>query len=275
MAGARRRAKKQGILFTFIILSDVADRLQDAGILPQMALGERIAALRNLRRRFSNPIAVATPYPRSVLPMTLTAQETHEKKKAPHVDGVLPIFHERWSPRSFSSRPVTRETLARIFEAARWAASSYNEQPWRFIVGERGSETYRRIFDSLGEFNQKWTVHAPILILGVALTNFSHNGAPNRFAVYDLGAAASYMTLEAAALGVATHQMAGFDENKARELLGIPAEFAIGSVIAMGYQDDPAKLGDPQLIERETSPRERKPLGEIVLEAWGRPMKLD
>lgn len=207
--------------------------------------------------------------------MTLTAHETHEKKKAPQVDGVLPIFHERWSPRSFSDRAVTHETLARIFEAARWAASSFNEQPWRFILGRRGSETYKHIFDSFGEFNQKWTVTAPILILGVARTKFSHNDTPNRFAVYDLGAAASYMTLEAAALGVSTHQMAGFDENKARELLGIPAEYAIGSAIAMGYQDEPAKLNDPQLIERETSQRERKPLGEIVLEAWSKPMKLD
>lgn len=207
--------------------------------------------------------------------MTLTADETHEKKKAPYVDGVLPIFHERWSPRSFSDRAVTRETLARIFEAARWAASSFNEQPWRFIVGERGTETYKHIFDSFVEFNQKWTVLAPILILGVARTKFSHNETPNRFAVYDLGAAASYMTLQAAALGVSTHQMAGFDENKARELLGIPPEYAIGSAIAMGYQDEPAKLGDPRMIENETGPRQRKPHSEIVFEAWGKPMKLD
>lgn len=222
-----------------------------------------------------NPNTVATLHWRNVLPMTLTAHETHEKKKAPHVEGVLPIFHERWSPRSFSNRDVTRETLAKVFEAARWAASSFNEQPWRFIVGLRGSESYQHIFDSLGEFNQKWTVHAPILILGVARTKFSHNETPNRFAVYDLGAAASYMTLEAAALGVATHQMAGFDENKARELLGVSAEYAIGSVIAMGYQDDPEKLGDPKLIETETSPRVRKPHHEFVLEAWGKPLKLD
>lgn len=207
--------------------------------------------------------------------MTLTAQETHEKKKAPHVDGVLPIFHERWSPRSFSNRAVSRETLSKVFEAARWAASSFNEQPWRFIVGERGTETYKHIFDSLGEFNQKWTVLAPILILGVARTKFSHNETPNRFAVYDLGAAASYMTLEAASLGVATHQMAGFDENKARQLLGIPPEFAIGSVIAMGYQDDPEKLADPKMIQTEISPRTRKPHHEFVLEAWDTPLKLD
>lgn len=206
--------------------------------------------------------------------MALSARETHQKKQAPHVDGVLPIFHERWSPRSFSDREVSRESLHKIFEAARWAASSFNEQPWRFLVGVRGSETYKKIFESLGEFNQKWARTAPVLILGVALTKFSHNGTPNRFAVYDLGAAASYLTLEAAALGVATHQMAGFDQDKARELLGVPADYAIGSVIALGYQDDPEKLGNDELIQRETSPRERKHAREFVLSEWGTPLDL-
>lgn len=206
--------------------------------------------------------------------MTRTAIEINEAKHAPHVDGVLPIFHERWSPRSFSDREVSRETLAKMFEAARWAASSFNEQPWRFLVGTRGSETYQRIFEALGEFNQKWARTAPILIIGAALNKFSHNGTPNRFAFYDLGAAASYMTLQAAALGVHTHQMAGFDQDKARALLGIPEDYAIGSVIAMGYQDEPEKLGDPTLIEREIAPRSRKPLHEFVLEAWGKPMEL-
>ncbi len=206
--------------------------------------------------------------------MPATASQVHEAKKAPHVDGVLPIFHERWSPRSFADREVNPETLAKIFEAARWAASSFNEQPWRFIVGVSGSETHRKIFESLGEFNQKWARTAPVLILDVALTKFSHNGTPNRVAFYDLGAAASYMTLEAASLGLATHQMAGFDPDKARELLGIPDEYVIGAVIALGYQDEPEKLGDAGLIEREVAPRTRKPLKEIVFEAWGKPMEL-
>jgi nitroreductase len=206
--------------------------------------------------------------------MPATASQVHEAKKAPHVDGVLPIFHERWSPRSFADREVAPETLAKVFEAARWAASSFNEQPWRFIVGTRGSETYRKIFESLGEFNQNWARTAPVLIIDVALTKFSHNGTPNRVAFYDLGAAASYMTLEAAALGVAAHQMAGFDPDKARELLGIPEEYMIGAVIALGYQDEPEKLGDAALIERELAPRNRKPLSEIVFAAWGKPLEL-
>jgi len=206
--------------------------------------------------------------------MTLSAQETHQLKQAPHVTGVLPIFHERWSPRSFSDREVSNEALARAFEAARWAASSFNEQPWRFLVGRRSSETYKNIFEALGEFNQKWARTAPVLILGVARDTFTHNGAPNRFAFYDLGAAASYMTLQAASLGLFTHQMAGFDQDKARELLAIPAGYLIGSVIALGYQDDPAKLPDNGMIDTETKPRQRKPLHEFVYESWEKPLQL-
>jgi nitroreductase len=207
--------------------------------------------------------------------MSISALEVHRAKQAPHVSGVLPVFHERWSPRSFSDREVSRESLAKIFEAARWAASSNNEQPWRFIVGLRGSETYDKIFESLAPFNQKWTRLAPVLILGTAFANFTRNNTPNRFALYDLGAAASYMTLQATSLGLATHQMGGFDQDKARELLGIPADCLIGSAIALGYQDVPEKLGDQVLMDREVAPRERKRLGEIVYGAWEKPLPLE
>lgn len=206
---------------------------------------------------------------------SLSARATHEKKKAPSVPGVLPVFHERWSPRSFQDREVSGETLAKVFEAARWAASSNNEQPWRFLAGRRGSETYQKIFESLVGFNQNWARTAPVLVLGVAHATFSRNGAPNRHALYDLGAAASYMTLQAAALGVATHQMAGFEAEKARGLLGIPEDYVIGAVIALGYQDEPAKLADAAMIEREVAPRTRKPLEEIVYDSWEHPMKLE
>lgn len=206
--------------------------------------------------------------------MTLSAHETRQLKQAPHVEGVLPAFHDRWSPRSFSAREVSNEMLAKAFEAARWAASSSNEQPWRFLVGRRGTGTHKKIFASLVESNQNWAHLAPILILGTARGNFARGGAPNRFALYDLGAAASYMTLEAASLGLATHQMAGFDQDKARQLLDIPADYLIGSVIAMGYQDEPAKLGDNTLIEREVAPRHRKPLNEFVLAEWEKPLDL-
>jgi nitroreductase len=206
--------------------------------------------------------------------MTLSAKETHALKKAPAVDGVIPVILERWSPRSFADREVSPATLAKVFEATRWAASSYNEQPWRFLVGTRGSSAYEKIFQSLGEFNQKWARTAPVLILGVAKTKFSHNGTDNRVAFYDLGAAASYLTLQAAALGLATHQMAGFDPEAARKAFGIPPEYVIGAVIALGYQGEPAALDHPGMIEQETSPRSRKPLSEIVFSEWDEPAKL-
>lgn len=203
--------------------------------------------------------------------MTLSATEVNHLKKAPAVGGVLPIFHSRWSPRSFSAREVAPADLARVFEAARWAASSYNEQPWRFLVGTRDSLTYKKIFDSLGAFNQVWAAAAPVLILGAARTRFTHNGEPNRVALYDLGAAASYLTLQAAALGLATHQMAGFDQDAARQAFEIPEIYSLGAVIALGYQGEPSALAHEKLIAQETAPRTRKPLSEFVLSAWGQP----
>ena len=148
--------------------------------------------------------------------------DMNEVKHAPKVAGVLPLFHTRWSPRSFADREVDHGDLTRVFEAARWAASSYNEQPWRFLVGTRGSEAYKKIFDSIGAFNQAWAKSAPVLILNAAKTKFSHNDTPNRVALYDLGAASSYLTLQAAALGLVTHQMAGFDAGAARKAFAIP-----------------------------------------------------
>ncbi len=199
----------------------------------------------------------------------LTAKEAHAVKKAPAVDGVLPAIHERWSARSFDEREVSPATLKKVFEAARWAASSNNEQPWRFVVGLRGTQTFRKLHEALGGFNREWAGRAGALILGVAATRFSKNGAENRFAMYDLGAASSYLTLEAAALGLTTHQMGGFDREVARRELGIPEGYELGAVIALGYRGEPAELGDDTLIERETTPRTRKPLSEIVFSEWG------
>jgi nitroreductase len=206
--------------------------------------------------------------------MTLSATEVKQVKQAPAVEGVLPIFHERWSPRSFASRDVTPADLAKVFEAARWAASSYNEQPWRFLAGIRGSEAYRKIFESLISFNQAWATTAPVLILGTAKTRFSHNDAPNRVALYDLGAAASYLTLQAAALGIASHQMGGFDPDAARKAFEIPEVYEIGAVIALGYQGEPASLPNEHFVAQEVAPRTRKSLTEFVFSAWETPADL-
>lgn len=206
--------------------------------------------------------------------MGMMASEVDKIKQAQPENGVLPVIHQRWSARAFADRDVPREDLKRLFEAARWAPSSNNEQPWRYLVGLRGTETYRKIHESLMGFNQQWAGKAPVLIMGLAKTTFSHNSTPNRYAVYDLGAASAYLVLQAAALGLTTHQMAGFDRDKARTLLGIAEGFELGSVIAVGYQGDPETLGNEELIKRETTPRERRPLSDFVYGEWNKPLGL-
>lgn len=206
--------------------------------------------------------------------MSLTAIEINKMKYAqPSTEGVLPVILERWSPRAFADRDVSPADLKTIFEAARWAPSSYNEQPWRFFIGHRDSATYRKIFDTLVPINQNWAKSAPVLILGTAKTRFSHNDSPNNYALHDLGAADGFITLQAASMGIATHQMAGFDQTKAREAFDIPETYVIGSVMAMGYHGELSSLGE-QYQAQEQSPRSRKPLSEIVLSSWDRPAEL-
>jgi len=206
--------------------------------------------------------------------MTISADEVNKLKRAPAIEGLLPLFLERWSPRSFADREVSRADLKRVFEAARWAPSSGNAQPWRFIVGTQGTETHAKLTSVLAGFNKEWAPKAPVLILGT--TNaVNARGAANAYAMYDLGAAAVSITLAAEALGLGTHQMAGFDHDAARREFGIPEAYAIGSVMALGYQDEPAALSNEELISRETAPRTRKPLSEMVFSAWDEPAAFD
>jgi len=208
--------------------------------------------------------------------MNLSAAEVHKLKHAkPAVDGVLPVILERWSPRAFSDRYVNPSDLKKVFEAARWAPSSFNEQPWRYFVGQRESATWNKIFSTLVPFNQEWARTAAVLILGVAKTRFSHNDSPNNYAIHDLGAADAFMTLQAATLGLHTHQMAGFDWVKAREVFEIPEIYAMGSVMALGYQDDPASLPNEHYQSQEQMPRSRKPLSEFVFTEWDHPVQFD
>lgn len=206
--------------------------------------------------------------------MILTANEINRMKYAqPSAEGVLPTILERWSPRTFADRDVSAADLRTIFEAGRWAPSSYNEQPWRFFVGQRNSETYNKILDALVPFNQEWARSAPVLILGVAKTRFSHNDSPNNYAAHDLGAAMAYMALQATVLGLAAHQMAGFDWVKARESFAIPETYAMGSVMALGYQGELTDLPE-KFQAQEQAPRSRKPLSEIVFSEWEQPADL-
>jgi nitroreductase len=198
--------------------------------------------------------------------------ELEKLKHAPAIPGVIEDILKRWSPRAYSDQPVTPESLKEAFEAARWAASSFNEQPWRFIVGHRGDETYKKIFDSLVEFNQSWAKSAPVLILSVAKKTFTQNGSPNGLALHDTGAATAYLALQATALGFHTHSMAGFDHDKALKAFNIPGDFQAGSVTALGYLGDSNTLPE-QMRQSETSPRQRKPLSEIVFSEWEKPHK--
>jgi nitroreductase len=202
-----------------------------------------------------------------------TAEEVEDLKHAPAVPGVIEEILARWSPRAFSHKPVSQEDLTKIFEAARWAPSSFNEQPWRFLVGHKGDPTYQKIFDSLVEFNQGWAKSAPVLILSAAQKHFAHNRAANHFAIHDTGAATAYLVLQATALGLHAHSMAGFDQEKARAAFQIPEDYAIGAVTALGHLGDTETLPEG-LREQELSPRRRKPLSEFVFALWGQPAKL-
>ena len=206
--------------------------------------------------------------------MSITAAEANRIKQAPAVEGVLPAVLGRWSARAFAPRPVAEADLTRIFEATRWAASAYNEQPWRFLVGFAGDDTHRKLAASLIEFNRAWASSAPVLILGLAKRTFTHNDTPNDWAMYDLGAATATLTIQAAALGLTTHTMAGYDHQGARTTLGIPDDYLTGAVIALGHQGEPEQLGHEKLLELETSARTRKPLEELVFTSWGKPAQL-
>jgi nitroreductase len=202
------------------------------------------------------------------------AQEEVEKlKQAPAAEGVADVIYARWSPRAFADKNVSTEDLRKIFDAARWAASSYNEQPWRFFVGRRGDATYQKIFDSLVEFNQQWAKSAPVLVLSVASKKFAHNGTPNYHALHDTGAATALLSLAATSLGLHTHSMAGFDHDKARKAFHVPEDYDMGAVTALGYLGDPESLPE-QLKKNELSPRQRKELSQFVFAEWEKPAAL-
>jgi nitroreductase len=199
-----------------------------------------------------------------------TPEEIEKLKHAPAVAGVEDLFLRRWSPRAFADKKVSTDDLKKIFEAARWAASSYNEQPWRFFLGRKGDATYQKIFDALVEFNQGWAKSAPVLILSVGSNKFAQSGHPNKYSIHDTGAATANLSLQATALGLHTHSMAGFDHAKARKAFNVSEDYDIGAVTALGYFGDPATLHD-QLRAGEVAPRERKPLSEFVLTEWDTP----
>lgn len=192
------------------------------------------------------------------------------KKPAETQVPIHDLIRNRWSPRAFDSRPVEPEKLCALFEAARWAASSSNEQPWFFIVAAKDDPSnFAKILDCLVEQNQAWAKNAAVLALSVAAMNFEKNQQPNRHAFHDVGQAAANLALQATALGLEVHQMAGILPNKARELFAIPDGYEAVAGIALGYPDDPGSLPEP-LRAREVAPRTRKPLESFVFTGkWG------
>ena len=182
------------------------------------------------------------------------------------------LIRRRWSPRAFSDRPVEPDKLVSLFEAARWAASSSNEQPWAFVVATTADSTnYENMLSVLVDFNRGWANKAPVLILTLAHIQFEKDARPNRHAFYDLGQAAENLSLQATALGMATHPMAGFNVEAARERFAIPQGWEPVSVIALGYPGDPGALAE-KLRQRELAQRQRKPVESFVFSgAWGHP----
>ena len=181
------------------------------------------------------------------------------------------LITKRWSPYCYDPRPVEPEKLTSCLEAARWAASSYNEQPWTFILATREDQPeFSKLLGCLLEANQFWAQHVGVLMLGVISPTFSKNGKPNRVALHDLGLAAGNICLQATALGLSVHQMAGVDLEKARATYSIPDSHLPVTAIAIGYAALP-DASDPQLAERDRASRGRKPLAEFVYKGqWGK-----
>ena len=192
------------------------------------------------------------------------------KKPAPAAHPILNVLQERWSARAFAPQPVATADLLSLLEAARWAPSGGNEQPWQFIVARRDDPAaFETLLACLVPANQRWAKDAGVLLLVVTRMHFARSGKPNAYALHDAGLALANLLLEATARGLATHPMAGFDAAAARTAFGIPAGFDPVTAIAVGHPGDLNALPE-DLQTREVAPRQRRPLAELVFEtAWG------
>ncbi len=188
---------------------------------------------------------------------------------------IHPLLAKRWSPRAFANTPVEIEKLRSLFEAAHWAASCFNDQPWNFIVATKSEpEAFQKILDCLVPGNSTWAQAAPVLIIAVAQTTFKHNNSPNKWGEYDLGQAAATLTIQAVSMGLFLHQMGGFDADKVIATFKLPENTKPMAAIALGYPGDPNSLS-PDLQEKELAPRSlasRHPLSSFVFTGeWGSP----
>jgi nitroreductase len=192
------------------------------------------------------------------------------KKPASAAHPINELIRERWSPRAFLPKAVETGRLLSVLEAARWAPSSYNEQPWFFIVARaEDGEDFQKLLGCLVEANQAWAKGAPVLMISVAKTTFDRNGKPNRVAVHDVGLASENMVLEAVEQGLVAHGMGGIDVEKIRVVYGLPENCEAVAGWALGYEGEADTLPE-QFQEAERAPRERRGLSQFVFGGtWG------
>jgi len=191
--------------------------------------------------------------------------EVPNKKSSEIHYPVADLIRERRSTRAFAPRLVEPEKISSLFEATRWAPSSTNEQPWQYIYAVRGEgDLWEKMWDTLNEGNQIWAKDAPLLVLSLARKNFTRYTGPNAYALYDLGAANAFLSLQAVELGLQVRQMGGFHRDKAIAAFNIPDHLEVGAFIAIGYPGDPAVLPEP-IRAREHAPRERFLQQEFVM----------
>jgi nitroreductase len=187
------------------------------------------------------------------------------------------LLAKRWSPRAFDiERSVSREQLSALLEAARWAPSCNGDEPWRYLIldRKRDPEGWQKAFDCLSENNKKWVKNVPLLLLSCAGSIFEHSGKPNRYGPHDTGAASVCLALQGAAMGLAVHQMGGYDAQKARAAFGIPEGYTPMAMIAVGYQTSPDVLDD-ETKAKELRARSRKSLDSHFFEGgWGKGVEL-
>jgi nitroreductase len=200
--------------------------------------------------------------------------QKHPKHASP-AHPILPVIAERWSPYAYDPRPVERDKLLSCLEAARWAPSSYNEQPWTYILAERtDAAAFAQALDCLVEGNQAWAKNAGVLILTVVSRLFKKNGKPNSACEHDIGLAAQNLVLQATALGLQGHQMIGIVPAKVRAAYKVPDGHDPLTAIAIGYPAEvPAGTTEP-LGQRDLAPRGRKAIAEFVVSSWGQAAKL-
>jgi len=185
------------------------------------------------------------------------------EKKAKTSFPIHTLLANRWSPRAFNGQKIEKEKLQRIFEATRWSPSSSNEQPWSFIIGERGDQTFQKIYDILIEFNQLWTKTAPLLMIAIGKKTSVKTGKANNWFKYDVGQSLAHLSFQASYEGLFVHQMGGFDAEKARKSFSIPDDYEALTAVAIGYMGDYNVL-HPKLQKLELAERVRKNADEFV-----------